>query len=320
MKSQPSKNAFSQRTDLAVECRELLRDNESPDLDGIESVEETLHGIKVGRIKVKTEAGAKKLGKPLGTYITIDTGKLWHYSGEDFELLCDVCAENLASLIPKNGSCLLVCLGNRSITADAQGPLCADSFVVSRHIKEHNQKLFSELSLRETACIVPDVLGNTGVEAAYTVKGVADKIKPDFIIAVDSLASRRTERLGTTLQMSDTGISPGSGVGNHRMALNRETLGVPVIAIGIPTVVDAATVGADVLEEYFKSTGQPLDEQTRAQILGEVLKSGSFNYFVTPKNTDIISKCAARLIAMSVNKALNPSLSYADFSELCNDL
>ncbi len=314
------KSPFSQRTDLAAECREMLCKDEKADIDGIESSEVTISGIKVGRIKIKTDSGAQKLGKPKGTYITIDTGRLWHYSGEEFEVLCDVCAAELASLIPSDGSCLLVCLGNRQISADSQGPLCAQSFVVSRHLKEHSPKLFSELGLRESACIVPDVLGNTGVEAAHTVKGVADRIKPDFIIAVDSLASRRTARLGTTLQMSDTGISPGSGVGNHRTALNRETLGVPVIAVGVPTVVDAATVGADVLEEYFKSTGETLDEKKRQQILTEVLKCGSFNYFVTPKNSDVISKCAADLIAMSLNKALNPHIPYSEFRELCNNL
>lgn len=311
--------SFSPRTDLATECRELLSKRGQGDIDGIESSEETISGIKVGRIKIKTDGGAAKLGKPRGTYITVDTGRLWTYSGEEFEALCDICAGELSSLLPKSGSCLLVCLGNRDITADSQGPLCAKGFVVSRHIKQHSPELFSQLSLRESACIVPDVLGNTGVEAAHTVRGVAEEIKPDFIVAVDSLASRRTERLGTTLQMSDTGISPGSGVGNHRAALNKETLGVPVIAIGVPTVVDAATVGADVLEEYFRSTGEALDDKTREQILNEVLKRGSFNYFVTPKNSDIISKCAADLISMSLNKALNPHISYTEFRELCNN-
>lgn len=311
--------SFSPRTDLAAECCELLSESGQGDIDGIESTEEIFSGIKVERIKIKTEDGAVKLGKPRGTYITVDAGKLWQYSGEEFEALCDICAAELSSLIPKSGSCLLVCLGNRNITADSQGPLCAESFVVSRHIKQHSPELFSQLSLRESACIVPDVLGNTGVEAADTVRGIAEKIMPDFIVAADSLASRRTERLGTTLQMSDTGISPGSGVGNHRTALNKGTLGVPVIAIGVPTVVDAATVGADVLEEYFRSAGETLDDKTREQILTEVLKRGSFNYFVTPKNSDIISKCAANLIAMSLNKALNPHISYTEFRELCNN-
>ena len=308
---------FTQRTDLALEMREMVCGDASPDLDGIESNKEKRNGIIIDTIKVTSDEGAKKLGKPIGTYITIDIGQIWQYSEDKFLSVCDICAEYLSGLIPKKASCLLAALGNRAITADSQGPLCAESFIVTRHIKEYSAELFRELGLCETACIVPDVLGNTGVEAANIVKGVAQKIKPDFIIAVDSLASRKTSRLATTLQMSDTGIAPGSGVGNHRMALNQETLGIPVIAIGIPTVVDAATVGADVLDEYLREQGEELTEKVRSHILEAVLKNGSFNYFVTPKNADAISKSAARLIALSVNKALNPDLSYGDMTELC---
>ncbi len=308
---------FTPRTDLAAECREAVFEDAEADFDGIESKSEEKSGLKIDTTIIKTESGAKKLGKPVGTYITIDVGQIWRYSNEEFESVCDVCAEYLAKLIPKVGSCLLAALGNRAITADSQGPLCAESFIVTRHLKQHSPKLFSELALRETACIVPNVLGNTGVEAANIIKGITEKIKPDFIIAVDSLASRKTARLATTLQLSDAGISPGSGVGNHRKALNRDTLGVPVIAVGIPTVVDAATVGADVLLEYFKEQNESLSKETRDHILNSVLSSGSFNYFVTPKNADVISSSAARLIALSINKALNPDLSYGDMAELC---
>lgn len=307
---------FAQRTDLALEMREMVCGDNSHDLDGIESLQEKRNGITIDTIKVKTDEGSKKLGKPIGTYVTIDIGQIWKYPEDKFLSVCDICAEYLSKLIPQKGSCLLAALGNRAITADSQGPLCAESFIVTRHIKEHSAELFRELGLCETACIVPDVLGNTGVEAAGIVKGVAEKVKPDFIIAVDSLASRKTSRLATTLQMSDTGISPGSGVGNHRMALSRETLGIPVIAIGVPTVVDAATVGADVLDEYFKEQGEELIPEVRSNILSAVLQNGSFNYFVTPKNADAISKNAARLIALSINKALNPDLSYGDMAEL----
>lgn len=305
------------RTDLATECIELFYKDTTPDLDGIKTSHEEINGISCDTLEITEDRGADKLGKPKGKYITLDVGKIWLYSRIELETVIDVCADKLSELLPPKGSCLLVCLGNRHITADSQGPLCAEHFIVSRHIKDNNKKLFSELSLSDTMCITPDVLGNTGIEAAVTVKGVVENSKPDFVIAVDSLASRKTSRLATTLQMSNAGIAPGSGVGNHRMALCKESLGVPVISIGIPTVVDAVTVGADILEEYFsKCESDSISPNLRASILKSVLESGSYGYFVTPKNADVISKSAARLIGMTINKALNPDLSYSDMEEL----
>ena len=309
-----------QRTDIATECVELAYKNSRPDSDGIISSHEDISGIICDTVEITKDEGANKLQKPKGKYITLDVGKIWNYSKEDFEIAVEVCAHKLAELLPagnKKGGCLLACLGNRQITADSQGPMCADHFIVTRHIKDSSPKIFSELGLFETMCITPDVLGNTGIEAALTIKGVVEKTKPDFVIAVDSLASRKTSRLATTLQMSNAGITPGSGVGNHRTALSAETLGVPVISIGIPTVVDAVTVGADILEEYFsKCDKQTISPSILKDILDSVLESGSYGYFVTPKNADEISKAAARLIGMTINKALNPELSCNDIEDL----
>jgi spore protease len=170
--------------------------------------------------------------------------------------------------------------------------------------------------LFETSCIVPGVLASTGVEAAKIVKSVVDKVKPDFVIAVDSLASRRLSRVGSTVQITDTGISPGSGIGNRRAVLNCETLGVPVVAIGIPTVVDAVTVGADILEEYLAREESKIPHELCEKVLSSVLTSNSFGYFVTPKDCDKISKQAGRLIAMGINMALNPNLSTSEIEEL----
>ena len=242
---------LNQRTDLATECVELFYKDSPPDADGIKTTHEEINGIVCDTMEIMEDRGAIKLGKPKGKYITLDVGKIWLYSRDEQETIIEVCADKLSGRLPKKGSCLLACLGNRQITADSQGPLCSEYFIVSRHIKDNNPILFSGLSLCETMCITPDVLGNTGIEAALTVKGIVEKAQPDFVIAVDSLASRKTSRLATTLQMSNAGIAPGSGVGNHRMALCKESLGVPVISIGVPTVVDAVTVGADILEEYF---------------------------------------------------------------------
>lgn len=309
--------AFSPRTDLANECLELHFGNTKPDIDGIISRSETRHGKRCDILEITNSTGAVKLAKPIGKYITLDVGKITLCTRESFEELVNLCAETLSDLLPEKGSCLIACLGNRKITADAQGPLCADYLIVSRHIKENTPKLFSSLELAETMCIVPDVLGNTGIEAAHTVKGIVESIKPDFVIAVDSLAARKSARVGTTVQMSNAGIAPGSGIGNHRAALNRKTLGVPVISIGVPTVVDAVTVCTDVLEQAFsEDIVQNISEDTKNSILKSVLQNGSYGYFVTPKNADDIAKAAARLIGFSVNKALNPGLTISEMEEL----
>lgn len=293
----------------------MLCANGAPDPDGIESAVETLFGFRAECIRVTTPAGAEKLGKPVGTYFTVDTGKVWRYDSERFFAACDAVCACLLRLVPKTGSCLLVGLGNRSITADATGPLTAEHFIVTRHIKQNDRSLFETLGLRETMCIVPNVLGNTGLEASDTVRGITERARPACVIAVDSLASRRTSRLATTVQLCDTGISPGAGVGNRRQELSQRVLGVPVIAVGVPTVVDAATIGADILEEYLSRTGAAsgADEDS---VLRRVLPEESAHYFVTPRDADVILRETARLIAYAVNKALSPSLAYADMPEL----
>lgn len=310
-------NPFCARTDLANECVEMHFGNKTPDHDGIRVYNEVREGIECDILEIQNDVGSKKLGKPVGKYVTLNIGKITYYTRDRFETVTEVCADVLSELIPNSGSCLLVCLGNRSISSDAQGPLCAEHFIVSKHILDNDPKLFSGLSLAETMCIVPDVLGNTGMEAAEIVRGVVDKAKPSFVIAVDSLASRKTARIGCTLQMSNAGIAPGSGVGNHRTALNAETLGVPVISLGIPTVVDAVTVGADILEELFERVDhEAFSKQMQRSILDSVLKNGAYGYFVAPKNADDISDCAARLIGMVINKALNPGLCISEIEDI----
>ncbi len=307
---------FSQRSDLALECVKLTYGDRKPDNDGIEIESVTSQDLRCDRMTVRTRLGADKIRKPVGRYVTIEVGKISTLTVEDFNKACEVLATELSRLLPRGNCCLVAALGNRSITADSQGPLCSDSFLVTRHIKEHSPKVFSDLKLFETSCITPGVLASTGIEAAGIVKGVVDKVKPDFVIAVDSLASRRLSRVGTTVQITDTGISPGSGIGNRRAALNREALGVPVIAIGIPTVVDAVTVGADILEEYLTRKDNELPQPLREEILRSVLDCDSYGHFVTPKDCDKISQRAGRLIAMGINMALNPNLSLSEIEEL----
>ena len=311
-------SSFSPRTDLADECLEITFRGKKPDLDGIISEEGKIDDIGFHILEITSDEGAIKLGKPKGKYVTLDIGSLPLFTRERLEKTADTCAGILTELLPKNAkSCLLACLGNRKITADSQGPLCAEHFIVSRHIKDSNPRLFSQLELFETSCIVPNVLGSTGIEAAQIVKGTAECTMPSFVIAVDSLGARRTARVGTTIQMSNVGIAPGSGIGNHRAALSLDTVGVPVISIGIPTVVDAVTVGADILEECFaKAENDSIPQNLKGAVLKSVLEKSTYGYFVTPKNAAAVSACAARLIAMTVNKALNPNLTYAEMEEL----
>ncbi len=302
------KDFYTPRSDIAAECRDIYIGSRG-DLDGIESEEKEINGIKIEKVTVKTPAGAAKLGKNMGSYITLSCTDITKLDAESFDALCDLCADELSRLIPR-GSCLLACLGNRKITADAQGPLCAEEFIVTRHIKEHSPEIFQMLDLRESTCIVPNVLGNTGIEAAKIVKSVAEKIKPDFVIAVDSLCAGSTSRLASTVQISDGGISPGSGIGNHRMALSRETLGVPVIAMGIPTVLDAHTIVIDAVR------GAGAEGESAKIIIDSLLEKSPKSFFVTPKDADKVSAYSARLLARSINKALNPDLSYEEMAQL----
>lgn len=300
---------FSIRTDLAAESAEAVFSGGEPDVDGIFVETVTLSGLRCDRMTVSTDEGSLKLGKPCGRYVTVTVPRLSSISQEERDSAARVISAELSSLLPGGKRCLIAALGNRSISADSQGPLCADGLIVTRHIKDSDPDIFHGLGMLETSCIVPGVLGMTGIEAAEVVRGIAQRVEPDFIIAVDSLAARRTSRVGCTVQITDTGISPGSGIGNRRAALSKRTLGVPVIAIGIPTVVDAATVGYDLLEERFASSdAAALDEKTRSEILSSVLSSESASFFLTPKDCDSLSSSAAELLALSINLTLNPSV------------
>lgn len=307
---------FSRRTDLASELKEMHAETDRFDPDGIESEEEILCGIKVGTIRITNSAGAEKLSKPQGTYITLETGMLRKMSSAGFRSVCDALSICLGRLIPKSGSCLVAALGNRAITADAIGPRTAERFLVTHHIRSTSPGLFGTMGLRDSACVVPDVMGNTGIEGAQIIRSVVERVRPDFVVAVDALASRKTSRLCSTLQLCDTGICPGSGIGNRRMALTKETLGVPVIAVGVPTVVDAVTIGLDILEEYAALSGYTELSSLSEATLRSVLSDDMQNYCVTPKDADSIIAETADIIGLSLSKALNPSLTYEEIREM----
>lgn len=301
------------RTDLALEMREMY----AGELAGVESSEADSDGVKVTAVKITSPEGALKIGKPVGNYITIELENL-DFENED---VCSRGAEALSTELKKiikigeNGSVLAVGLGNRRITPDSVGPKTTDKLFVTRHMKNIKDERF-ESDFRPVSAVAPGVLGITGIETGEIVAGIADRIKPDLIIAVDALASRRLSRLGTTVQIADTGINPGSGVGNNRKELSEKTLGIPVIAIGIPMVADAATVADDVfsvMAEHIRENGgkeiygmlSAVSDDERAAAIKEVLTENEMNQVITPNNVDVISEQAAKIIAGGINLALH---------------
>ena len=285
------------RTDLALERREYI---DKHSIDGVISHKKTVSGITVDTITVTNSQGEKALGKPIGTYITVETVPFTNNS-DLFSPSLYVLRDELKGLLPKGKGCVLVAgLGNEDITPDALGPRCISLLFATRHIPDALARDIGLSSLRPVAGIVPGVLGKTGMESSEIISGIAKKIEPSAVIVIDALAARSTERLGRTVQLSNTGISPGSGVGNHRQTINEETLGVPVIAIGVPTVVDGRTLAFDILEKAG------VDEST--------IKSSDMkdSMMVTPKEVDALIERASRLIAMAINTALHPDMEGED--------
>ncbi len=296
------------RTDLAVEAHEIA--GESGKIDGVEKTENKVGNTTVTKVKVLDEKGEQAIGKPKGNYISIEADGLSSADVGDLEeTLGAACAQIGELLAPYgDGPVLIVGLGNAECTPDAIGPKAIQSILVTRHMAGELSKMLNIPNLRSVSAISPGVLGQTGIETAEIIRGLVDKTKPSVVIAIDALASRKLSRLGNTLQIADTGIAPGSGVGNGRSALNQETLGVPVISIGIPTVVDAATLTIDILE----STGmKPHEAKIR-----DAVKPGEYSMMVTPREIDTLVEHAANTIAMAINKALYPTLSTEDIGSL----
>ena len=237
---------FVVRTDLALEEGERIRES-GVEIHGVILEEETRPetGILVTRVKIETKNGAKIMGKPIGTYVTLEAGQLGNDEEEYQQEVAKELSVQLQKLIPDpetEKSVLVVGLGNRQVTADALGPRVADRLFINRHIiLEFGAAAYNRKKMNRVSCLVPGVMAQTGMESAEIVRGVVKETKPDLVLVVDALAARSTKRLNRTFQISDAGIYPGSGVGNHRNALTGESLGVPVLAIGVPTVVDAAT-------------------------------------------------------------------------------
>ena len=284
---------FAKRTDLALEAQEIWQESaeKTTRLAGVKATKQRQEGYPVTRVDILDGRGEAALGKPQGSYLTIDLTTFWQRKADFFERAIRAVGSQLKTLLPPEGPALVIGLGNDAMTPDAVGPLAVDSVLVTRHLIAAMPKHFS--GFRPVAVQRTGVLGTTGVESAEAVRGLVAEVQPALVIAVDALASRRVGRVCATVQLSDTGIIPGSGVGNHRSALNRETLGVPVFAVGIPTVVDAATLAADLMEEAGIAD---IDE--------DKLRAGQQNLMVTPRDIDQQVRDLAKVVGYGINWAL----------------
>lgn len=291
---------------------------EKVELKGVRFKEETIHkNLTISTVVIETENGAKAMEKPKGTYITIEAKDM----NEEDESYHREISEQLAKVIKQligtkkeDLSVLVVGLGNRAVTPDALGPRVVDNLYITRHIiREYGNYAFGRKHVNRISSIVPGVMAHTGMETMEIVNGVVKETRPDVVIAIDALAARNTKRLNRTIQVTDTGINPGSGVGNHRHALNEKSIGVPVVAIGIPTVVDAATIVNDTMYNLIMAMNQDRDLRTIGHSLGnlneaekyelirELLSPNLNTMFVTPKDIDE----SVKRLSYTISEALN---------------
>jgi spore protease len=291
------------RTDLALEVRESFPEDDV-EIKGVILTEnyDEKNRIRVSTVEIKDAKGAEAMQKPIGTYITIEAPEI-DKSDEDYHKpVSDEIAKHLRKLAGdlKREEVLVVGLGNREVTPDALGPQVVDNLFITRHlIREYGNDFKEKNHLGSVSAISPGVMAQTGMETVEIIKGIVNQTKPKLLIVIDALASRSVNRVNTTVQLTDTGISPGSGVGNNRKALNEESLGTKVIALGVPTVVDAATIVADTLTKYMEKSG--FDEADINQFISEIREQQIDNMFVTPKNIDE----SIKRISYTVSEALN---------------
>ena len=287
------------RTDLAAEAHQLWQESagRTTRLEGVMARDEELCGFPVTRVEILDEEGEKAIGKPKGIYLTLDVSALWQREEGAFFRAAQALAYMLEPLLPEEGSVLVAGLGNPAMTPDALGPQSLRHVLVTRHLQE------ALPTLRSVSALGAGVLGSTGVEAAEWIKGAVDQVHPGAVVIVDALAARSLDRLCSTIQVSDTGLIPGSGVGNHRMALNRETLGVPVVSIGVPTVVSVETAARDLLAQAGG------DEEKLGRLEGRGL-------FVTPDSIDFKLRELARVVGYGLDLMLQPTLEPDDLEAL----
>ncbi len=314
------------RTDLAIENRELYKEEKNEEVPGVEVKKDEGQDYTVTRVNILNHVGAEIMGKPEGLYITIEVPKLKNTDQELREEISKLLAKEIKGMgyNDKHTETLIVGLGNWKVTPDSLGPKVIDRVMVTRQFFIAYNKDEDE-TVANVSALSPGVMGLTGIETGEIIKGIVEKTKPDLVIAVDALASRKMERVNTTIQITDTGINPGSGLGNRRIGLNKDYLGVPVLAIGVPTVVDAATMISDTMDMIIGSMKEKavvggefyslLDDISREEkyhLIKEVLEPYMPNVVVTPKEIDLIIDDLSIIIANGLNIALHHGIDLED--------
>ncbi len=320
---------FSPYTDLAIEIAESIAAKASK-IDGVEIAEEkcNISDTVVTVVKVTNEKGSEAMGKPKGNYVTLESRLIKENDKEAHEEIIKILSKYIKWLYPinENSTVLVVGLGNSQVTPDSLGPKTINRILVTRHIKDTIPQDIIQ-SVSSVAAIAPGVMGITGIETVEIVKGIVERVEPDLVIAIDALAARKVSRVNSTIQLADTGVAPGAGVGNKRKTIDKESLGVPVIAIGVPTVVDAATLANDTLDRMIEAMLNETDksnpfynmldkmaEEEKYQLITEVLSPYAENMFVTPKEVDAVIENLVNIISNSINIALHPGINNNDIS------
>lgn len=308
---------FGISLDLALEAREIVRGETGQEIPGVKVDQENYEHAQVTIVNIMEPYAEKIMGKPVGTYITIEAPVIRENNPAAHKEISEILARYLKTLVnlPEYANILLVGLGNWRATPDALGPEVIEESLVTRHLFNYAPQTLKQ-GMRSVSAMAPGVLGITGIETAEIIKGVVEKIHPELIITVDSLAARSVTRIATTIQIANTGIKPGSGIGNQRSGINQETMGVPVIAIGVPTVVHAAVIASDAIEQYLKQTQK--ENQTgpnfSQQVINKVLEPFGGNLTVTPKEIDTLIHGTAQIIATGITSALQPELTQDDYT------
>jgi len=301
--------------DLAVEAHELVRGATRQEIAGVKEDKETFPYGEVTTITIMTPEGAQTMGRPMGIYITIEAAELRNGEPEVQSTVSDILANKLQSLlqllnINDRSTVLLVGLGNWNATPDALGPRVISKSLVTRHLYQYAPEALAP-GIRSVCAIAPGVLGITGIETAEIIKGVVEKINPQVMIVIDALSAKTVNRIGSTVQISNTGISPGSGVGNQRQGINQETMGIPVIAIGCPTVVHAALIMEEAIQKIFRELKlySGLRPPAVDMVIKEQLTPFGGNLTVTPKEIDTLIENLAKVIAAGITRAVHPQAS-----------
>lgn len=323
MKKSELYHHLNMQLDLAVEAHDLLRGESGEEIPGVLMNEQELEHAKVTIITVETDGGAEAIGKPKGHYITIDAPEIRTNDYDIHEKITNVLADRLIELmeLKEDASILIIGLGNWNATPDALGPQVINKTMVTRHLFELTPNELQG-NMRKVSALAPGVLGITGIETAEIIRGIVEHVKPDLVIAIDALAAGSLERVGTSIQLADTGIHPGSGVGNTRAGINEETMGCKVIAIGLPTVVNASLIAHDVVEGVFQQfvtnpslykLYKGIKTETFSKIIDDVLSPFQGNLMVTPKEIDNLIKTSAKIIAGALTISLHPGIDREDY-------